>query len=162
MCHLALILLDGLRGDVRRLRFRCRSGLRLRCSGCLRLRGCLLLAADRLDLDLRQSGTESRVALVAGALLVLADANLRAALLTDDLDRDGHVLRGERRCAVTADEQHVRRERLAVLGCEPVDEQALTFADAILLATEGDDCVAHTSVLSGAENAGRCPQAEGV
>src|SRR4029079_17613091 len=84
------------------------------------------------DLDAVGRRTKAVVALVAGAPLVLADADLRAALVRDHLRGDGAVA-----------EQYVRAERLALCGLEPVHEQRLALADAILLSTETDDCVVH-------------------
>ena len=51
------------------------------------------------------------------------------------------------RLAVAAGEEHRRRERRAVLEREAVDEQALALADAVLLAADGDDRVAHAWVF---------------
>ena len=47
----------------------------------------------------------------------------------------------EVRLAVAADEEHVRMERLALVGRDPVHEQPLALADAVLLATQCDDRV---------------------
>ena len=51
------------------------------------------------------------------------------------------------RLPVAAGEQHGRRERRAVLEREAVDEQPLALADAVLLAADGDDRVAHARGL---------------
>src|SRR5262249_29877768 len=51
-------------------------------------RRATLASSDGLDLDLRERCAEPGVTLVAGALLVLADADLRAALLAEHLRRD--------------------------------------------------------------------------
>src|SRR5262249_4577137 len=99
-----------------------------RVLGLLRRRGLLLrcggLAGAEPDLDARGRGAEAGVALVAGAPLVLADADLRPALVRDhgrgDLD------------AVVA-EQHLGRERAALVGVDAVDDERLAVADAVLL-----------------------------
>jgi len=100
-----------------------------------RSRGGALRSADRLDLDLRQRGPEARLAAVARLRAALADADLVAADMTDDLGRHLHTGR-EIAVAVAAGEEHVGLERLAFVRCEPVDEQPLPLADAILLAAD--------------------------
>jgi hypothetical protein len=131
---------------------------RLGLGGSTRLAG----ATDRLDLDLRQRRAKTCVAAVAGALLVLADADLRPTLLADDADGDGHPFRRDRDVAVAADEQHLRREGGAVVELHAVDEQPLALTDAVLLAADGDDRVAHSGVPTpDEENAGRRPRADG-
>src|SRR3954451_4654233 len=130
----------------RGLRRRLRLGLRLRLC---RRRGLARAGADRLDLDLRQARAEAGVLAVAGALLVLADPDLLAELVADDARRDGDRRR-EVGLAVAADEQHLRAERLALVGLEPVHQQPLALLDAVLLATESDDRVAHKRGKRGA------------
>src|SRR5882724_11122140 len=82
-------------------------GLGLYGLGLLRRRGPL--RADRLDLDLREMAAVAVVPLVAGALLVLADADLLAERVPDD-DR------GDRQLAVQlvalAAHEHCRLEGL--------------------------------------------------
>src|SRR5581483_5137638 len=114
-----------------------------RRSGLLRgrLRRLLRGAAER-DLDARHRRTEARVALVAGPPPVLADANLRAALVRHDPRRHGPAVA----------EEDVRRERLALVGADAVDEQRLALADAVLLAADTGDGVVHS-----ADNAGVRP-----
>ena len=92
---------------------------------------------------------------------VLADANLGAAALAEHARRHGHIAGRELRLTVAADEEHGGRERLAVLGVDAVDEQALALVDAVLLAADGDDRVAHGRGKLDVENAGRRPRAEG-
>src|SRR5205823_9917173 len=101
----------------------------------LRAAGGATRGADRLDLDLGQLRAEARVALVARALLVLADPDLVAESGADDLRR--HLdARRQVRLPVTAREEDVRMERLPFGGRQPVDEQPVALADAVLLATE--------------------------
>ena len=85
---------------------------------------------------------------IAGALLVLADPELLAERVTDDAR--GHR-RGRREVgvAVAAHEEHARLEGRTFVGLEPVHQQPLALADAVLLAADGDDRVAHI-----VENAG--------
>jgi hypothetical protein len=92
-------------------------------------------SADRLNLDLRKRGTEARLPAIARLGAPLADADLLPAHVADDLR--GH-LHARRKVGVTvaAGEQDVRLERLALVGCEPVDQQSLALADAVLLAAE--------------------------
>src|ERR1700737_3597945 len=75
------------------------------------------------------------MALVAGALLVLADPDLRPTPVLEHR-------RGARHARVA--EQDVRLERRALVELDPVHDDVLAFADAVLLATEFDDCVVHT------------------
>ena len=91
--------------------------------------------ADRLDLDLRERRTEAGLAPVSRLGPPLADPDLLAADVPDDLDGHGHTRR-EIALAVTAGEEHVGLEGLALVGREAVDEQALTLANAVLLAAE--------------------------
>src|SRR5204862_4207347 len=72
----------------------------------------------------------------------------------DDPCRDGDALRLEIGAAVTAEHQDRGRERLPGIGGKPVDEQPLALANAILLASEGDDCVAVGLGRHSVENAG--------
>src|SRR5581483_5643032 len=96
------------------------------------LRRCGLRAWGERDLHARRGGAEAVVALVAGAALVLADADLRAALVRVHLHRDGGVA-----------EQDVRAERPALVRLQAVDDQRLALADAVLLPSETDDRVVH-------------------
>ena len=45
--------------------------------------------------------------------------------------------------AVAADKKHARIERLPLVRLQVVDEQPLALLDAVLLAADGDDRVAH-------------------
>src|SRR5439155_17506887 len=101
-----------------------------------RLRG----AADAGDLDPRQRRAETGVLLLAGLRAVLADPHLRAALVGDDLRRDGG-LRLELAALLPAEEEDVRMEGLALLLPEVVHEQLLALTDDVLLTTEADDRV---------------------
>ena len=101
------------------------------------------LLADRLDLDLRQLGAEAVVAPVAGPPAVLADQDLVAELVADDLGRHLDALRRELGLAVAADEQHLRVEGLALVDGEPVHEEPLALLDAVLLAAEFHDRIRH-------------------
>src|SRR5690242_21658800 len=131
---------------VRQLRGR-RLGLLLfglRLGGRLLLRGSAALrgTADRLDLDLRELRAEAGLAPVARLGLVLADHDLIPQRGADDARR--HLrLRRELELPVAAEHQHLRMEGLAFLRGDAVDEQALSFLDAVLLAAECDDCVGH-------------------
>src|SRR4051794_28353756 len=140
----------GGRGGGRRLGSGLRGGGRL-VGGGLRSSAAGALA-DRVDLDLRQAGAETGVLLVAGAALVLADPDLVALDVADDG-------RGDRDAGAVAvgDEQQVGREALALVRLQAIDQQLLALLDAVLLATDFDDCVGHS-----AENAGTGPRAEAV
>jgi hypothetical protein len=92
--------------------------------------------SDRLDLDLRELGAEAGVALVAALRLVLADPNLLPQRRSDDPRGHLRALRRQLEGAVAAEHQHIRVKGLALLHRQAVDEQALAFADAVLLATQ--------------------------
>src|SRR5207248_6951024 len=82
------------------------------------------------------------VPLVARALPVLADPHLLAEHVVDDARR--HRRRGrEVGLAVAADEQDARLEGLPGLRLDAVHEEPLALLDAVLLAADGDDRVAH-------------------
>src|SRR5262249_45730891 len=120
-----------------------RRSLWLRLRGRLRLLGLPRgLGADRLDLDLGEAAPEAGMAPVPGSAAVLADPDLVAEPMADD-ERGDRRRRGEVGAAVAPDEQDLRREGLALVGLEAVDEQPLALADAVLLAADGDDRVAH-------------------
>src|SRR5438067_8374126 len=102
------LLVDVGDGEVRIAARRLRSDrfmrfhLRLRHGGLLLRRA--LACADRLDLDLRQRGAKACLAAVASLRASLADANLVAADVADDLR--GHLdARGEVAVAVAAREE---------------------------------------------------------
>src|SRR5215216_2276420 len=99
-----------------------------------RRRGRATVVRAERDRDPRGRGAEAGVTLVAGAAAVLADPDLRPALVRDDRRRDGDA-------AVA--EQHVRRERLPLVDADAVDDERLAVAHAVLLATELDDRVVH-------------------
>src|SRR5881394_1498322 len=91
--------------------------------------------ADRLDLDLGELGTEAGVPAVALLGLVLADADLLAERRADHFRRHLHARR-QVRLAVSAGEENVRMERLALGGGDMVHEQAIARVDAVLLSAE--------------------------
>src|SRR5439155_22358472 len=97
--------------------------------------GELLRRRAQRDLETRGRRAEAVVAAVAGAAPVLADPDLRAALVREHL-------RGHRHAGVT--EEDVRVECLALVGLHAVYDEVLALADAVLLATETDDRVVHT------------------
>src|SRR5207253_4031603 len=86
---------------------------------------------------------------VAALRPVLADPDLVAPHVTDDPCGHEAGLRPQVGLAVAAEKEHVRRERLPLVGAEPVDEQPLPFVDAVLLAADGDDRVAVHVTKSG-------------
>src|SRR5262245_10678305 len=98
------------------------------------------------------------MAAVAGALLVLADADLRPLRVTEHLRRHGTVGPIELCAPVSADEQDGRGERRALVLLQAVDEQPFAFADAVLLSGNLDDRVGH--VIRRSARAG-CPQKPG-
>ena len=80
---------------------------------------------------------------VAGLGTVLADPDLVPEDMPDDASRDGHALRREIGLAVSPDEEHAGMERLSLGRPDPVHENPLALLDAVLLAADGHDCVAH-------------------
>ena len=130
------------RGGLRLLRRSLRRGFGLRLLRCGLRRSLARAGPDRLDLDLRQARAEAGVLAIAGAALVLADADLVAERVADDARRHRRRRR-EIGLAFAADEQDARIERLALVGLQAVDEQPLALPDAVLLAADGDDRVAH-------------------
>jgi hypothetical protein len=102
-------------------------------------------AASALGLRAREARAEAVAPAVAGPLLVLADDELRAEHV---LGHPGGDLRAgelvaEARLTVPADQQHLGLEGLAFLHRQPIDEQPLALADAVLLPADLDDRVAH-------------------
>src|SRR5262249_41371024 len=97
--------------------------------------------ANRGDLDLRKAAPMTRVAPVTRSLAVFADADLVPEHVCDDLRGNLHALWRDLRIAVAADEEHRRVKELALLVWEPIDEQALTLLDTVLLPSERDDRV---------------------
>src|SRR4051794_37454522 len=103
-------------------------------------------APDRGDADARQLLPVPRAALVPALGLELEHAQLRTALVRDDLR--GHGGGRERRglehgVAVAGQEQRLQRDRGADIVGQPLDEQRLALLDAVLLAAGLDDCVGH-------------------
>jgi len=108
-------------------------------------------AAATLDLYLREPGSGAVAAAVARALLVLADDDLLSEHVLDHPGRDLPALQlvlTEKRLAIPADEHEVGMESGSLLVGEPVDEQPLALANAVLLAADGDDRVAHEEALA--------------
>src|SRR5205823_2294513 len=97
------------------------------------------------DLHARGRGAVAVVTLVARPPPVLADPDLRPALVRDHRRRH-HALA----------EEDVGLEALAGLGAQAVDDECLAVADAVLLVAEPDDCV---TVCHSVENAGVGPRA---
>src|SRR5581483_6698478 len=79
---------------------------------------------------------------VAGAPAVLADADLVAEHVADDAGSHRRR-RLEIGLAVAGDEEHAGIERLPFVELEVLDQQPLALADAVLLASDGNDRVAH-------------------
>src|SRR5262249_7543693 len=111
----------------------------------------------RLDLDPCERRPEPCVPPVAGALLVLADADLRAFRLAQDLrGHDAHAGL-ELGSAVTSDEEYRRTEGRPLVLAKSVDEQTLAFADAVLLSGNLDDRVGHVIPRSARAHGPRKP-----
>ena len=75
---------------------------------------------------------------------MLADDDLVAENMRHDPGGDHvalHLVGAEQRLTVSAEKQHVGRERRSLLVRQPVDEQPLALSDAVLLPTDADDRV---------------------
>src|SRR5205823_9306834 len=112
----------------------------------LRRRGALR-GAER-ELHARGRRAVAVVTLVARTPAILADPDLRAALVGDD---------GRRHRAVA--EEHVGLEALAGLRPQTIDDERLAVADAVLLVAESDDRVIGCHSV---ENAGVRPASRGI
>ena len=88
-------------------------------------------------------GAEAVPSPVARPPAVLADDDLLAELVADDLGRDLDALRGQLGLAVAPDEEHLRVEGLALFHGKPVHDELLALLDAVLLPAELDDRVRH-------------------
>ena len=78
--------------------------------------------------------------LVAALRLVLSDPHFLAEDVTDDAR--GHLRLGrEVDLPVAAEHEQRRMEGLPFVGLDAVDEQPLALLDAVLLASDLDDCV---------------------
>src|SRR5262249_7830022 len=95
------------------------------------------------DLDLRQACPKTRVTPVPLLRAVLPDPDLVAENVPDNASRHGYSLRREIGLAVAAEEENAGMERLALRRLDPVHEYPFALLDAVLLAADGHDCVAH-------------------
>src|SRR3954462_7625476 len=101
---------------------------------------------DSGDLDAGQVGAETLALLVTGLVLELLDDDLRAAKVSDDLGRHGHLRErlGVVRDGVTVDEQHRRELDVAIfVGLDAVENDNRADLDLLLPPTGAHDCVNH-------------------
>src|SRR5215217_3148483 len=113
--------------------------------------GSVLLPADARDPDPRQVLTVAGAATVAALGLELEHAQLRAALVTDDLGLHDGLLEAvgvEGGIAVAGHQQGGQLHGRAHVVRQALDEQGLALFDAVLLAAGLDDYVGHGSVNS--------------
>src|SRR4051794_13580423 len=118
-----------------------------------------LLLADARDPDPRQVLTVAGAAAVAALGLELEHAQLRPALVADDLGRhDGRAeaLGVEHRVAVARHQQGRELDGRAHVVAQALDEERLAFLHAVLLTAGLDDCVGHERVLVGDFGVGLC------
>src|SRR3954447_5979823 len=111
----------------------------------------LLLRADRGDPDPRELLAVARAALVPPLGLELEHAQLRPALVRDDLGLDhrgGEPVALEHGIPVAGQQQRLQRDGGADVVGQPLDEQRLPLDHAVLLAAGLDDCVGHGSAHS--------------
>src|SRR4051812_9597156 len=103
--------------------------------------------ADRGDLDARQLLAVAGAALVSALGLELEDAQLRPALVRDDLglDRGGRetVAFEDGVVAVAGEQERLERDRRAHVVGQALDEERLALDHAVLLTAGLDDCVGH-------------------
>src|SRR5439155_19851754 len=114
------------------------------------------LAPDLGDADAGELLPVAGAALVPALGLELEDAQLRAALVGDDLGRDRRLRerRGpEARLAVARQQQRLEPDGRADLLGQPLDEQGRPLLDAVLLAASLDDCVGHVYSVTSASAA---------
>src|SRR3954454_24688359 len=110
---------------------------------------CALLSApraDRRDADARQLLAVAGAPLVAALGLELEHAELGPALVRDDLGLDARGRQPvalEDRVAVAGQQQRPQRHGGAHVVGQPLDEQGLALAHAVLLAAGLDYCVGH-------------------
>src|SRR3954470_3314017 len=105
-----------------------------------------LLLTDARDPDPRQLLTVTGAAAVAALGLELEHAQLRAALVADDLGLDGggpEALGVEDGVSVTGHQERRQLDGRADVVGETLDQKGLTLLDAVLLAAGLDDCVGH-------------------
>src|SRR4051794_4085893 len=108
----------------------------------------LLLRADRGDPDPRELLAVARAALVPALGLELEHAQLRPALVRDDLGLDhrrGEPVALEHGIPVAGQQQRLQRDRGADVVRQALDEQRLPLDHAVLLAAGLDHCVGHGS-----------------
>src|SRR3712207_2659387 len=113
--------------------------------------GSVLLPLDAGDADPGQLLTVTRPALVPALGLELEDAELRAALVGDDLGAHGgraEAVAVEQRVAVAGQQQRLQFDGGAHLVGQALDEQGLALAHAVLLAAGLDHCVGHAHSLA--------------
>src|SRR4051812_16002440 len=106
----------------------------------------LLVRADRGDPDPRELLAVARAALVPALGLELEHAQLRPALVRDDLGLDhrgGEPVALEHGIPVAGQQQRLQRDGGADVVGQPLDEQRLPLDHAVLLAAGLDDCVGH-------------------
>src|SRR3954451_160664 len=102
--------------------------------------------ADRGDPDARELLAMAGAALVSALGLELEDAQLRAALVRDDLGLDAggrETVALEDRITVAGEQQRLQRDRRADLVGQTLDQEGLALDDAVLLTAGLDDCVGH-------------------
>src|SRR3954447_12840884 len=111
-----------------------------------------LLLTDARDPDPRQLLAVAGAAAVAALGLELEHAQLRAALVADDLgghDGRAEALGVEDGVAVAGDQQGRQLDGGADVVAQALDEEGLPLADAVLLTAGLDDCVGHVEALVG-------------
>src|SRR3954464_15824205 len=87
----------------------------------------------------------ARALLVPALGLELEDAQLRTALVADDLRLDADLLEpvGVEDAVLGAEQDRLERDRVALGAVELLDQQRLPGLDPVLLAAGLDDCVCH-------------------
>src|SRR5690242_12341929 len=101
------------------------------------------LTADLRDADPRQLLAVAGATLVAALGLELEHAQLRPALVRDDLSRHDVPEPVELGIAVAGEQERRKLDGGADVVGQPLDEQGLALLDAVLLTAGLDDCVAH-------------------
>src|SRR5690349_12262771 len=107
--------------------------------------------ADRRDADARQLLAVAGAPLVAALGLELEHAELRPALVRDDLGlhaRGRQAVALEHGVAVAGQQQRLQGHGGADVVGQPLHEQGLALAHAVLLAAGLDDCVGHVCLRS--------------
>src|SRR5215207_3470844 len=101
---------------------------------------------DVADHDVGEGLTVPLPLVVAGLVLELVDADLRALAVTDDLAGHGHARQGLRVAGdglAVDQEQRGKRDGVARLTGETVDREPVAHGHLVLAATGLDDCVHH-------------------